>query len=250
MSPSMSLEAAFALLGLDAGATRDDARRAYRARARLLHPDRVEGTSKPEAERLMAQLNEAWQRVDADLRSRGTAPPPRRTAPSPAHEATDTAPRSPRPSPSDPHHRHQERARPAPREPGEQECAHCGWWPAGPIRLRWITGLVLAWSSTPVDATLCRLCADSTYADVQARTLARGWWGLLAPLAVVVAYVRNQAAVHEHQRLVPTPEYRSPDVRTPLEWPTPPRPLASRLAPVTATLAVATVTVIAVAALR
>lgn len=247
----MSLEAAFALLGLDAGATRDDARRAYRARARLLHPDRVEGTSKPEAERLMAQLNEAWQLVDADLRSRGTAPPLRHGTPPPAHETTDPAPGSPRSSSQqDSHHRRQERARSAPREPGEQECAQCGWWPAGSIRMRWITGLVLAWSSTPVHATLCRLCADSTYADVQARTLARGWWGLLAPLAVVVAYVRNLAAVHEHRRRVPTPEYRSPDVRTPLEWPTLPRPLASRVAPVTATLAVATLTVVAVAVLR
>lgn len=247
----MSLEAAFALLGLDAGATREDARRAFRARARLLHPDRVEGTSKPEAERLMAQLNEAWDLVDTDLRSRGTAPPIWRTAPPAAHGANDTAPTPRRSSPPpDPHHRPQERARPTRREPGEQECAHCGWWPAGPIRLRWITGLVLAWSSTPVDATLCRLCADATYADVQARTLARGWWGLLAPLAVVVAYVRNKAAVHDHRRLVPTPEYRSPDVTTPLEWPTLPRPLASRVAPVTATLAMVTVTVIAVAALR
>jgi len=59
-------------LGVGPGATSDDLRRAYRARARALHPDRAGGRSGAELEAdtaELARLNQAW-RVLSDPRER------------------------------------------------------------------------------------------------------------------------------------------------------------------------------------
>jgi hypothetical protein len=59
-------------LGVGPGATSDDLRQAYRARARALHPDRAGGRSGAELEAdsaELARLNEAW-RVLSDPRAR------------------------------------------------------------------------------------------------------------------------------------------------------------------------------------
>ncbi len=110
----------------------------------------------------------------------------------------------------------------------------CGWWPAAPLRLRWTAGLVLVWSVTTVSSTLCRRCGEATYAGVQARSLVRGWWGLIAPLANLVNLARNTAAIGAHRRL-PDPEYRSPEVSTPSLWPSVATPVTSRPGPLLAT---------------
>jgi len=72
----------YALLGVEPGASTEELRRAYRARASALHPDRSAGRSAAEIEAdtaELARLNEAWRvlsdpgrraRYDADLAAR------------------------------------------------------------------------------------------------------------------------------------------------------------------------------------
>jgi hypothetical protein len=57
---SMTAQAYYAVLGIEVGATREDAKRAYRFLARRYHPD-VNGL--PEANDMMQQINEAYERV-------------------------------------------------------------------------------------------------------------------------------------------------------------------------------------------
>ena len=67
----MELPLAYAVMGLDSAATLEEAKKGYRARAVLLHPDRVEGGLRGDAEAAMSQLNEAWEVVRAHLARRG-----------------------------------------------------------------------------------------------------------------------------------------------------------------------------------
>jgi len=246
MPRTLSTDAAFAVLGLEPTATLPEARRANRARARQVHPDRVEDSTRARAETQMAELNEAWHVVERHLRARDVAAsaraagggpepsnPMRASSPGAAAHPTPPPPSAkPRPAPQ-PRPR-PERPAPTPRAPGAQECTICGWWPAAPLRLRWTTGLIFVWSVTTVVQTLCRRCGDSVYADLQARSLVRGWWGLLAPVANLVNLARNAAAIGAHRRL-PEAEYRSPEVRTPSLWPSVATPVTSRPGPLLAT---------------
>lgn len=60
-NPTMSMEVAAALLGISVSASREEVEKAYRMRARLLHPDRFEANSSSysAAEESMKQLNMA-----------------------------------------------------------------------------------------------------------------------------------------------------------------------------------------------
>jgi DnaJ-class molecular chaperone len=58
------LEAAYALLGVDAGDDRDTVKQAYRLLARRYHPDQNQD---PAAHEHMQRLNDAYQRVLAAL---------------------------------------------------------------------------------------------------------------------------------------------------------------------------------------
>ena len=67
----------WAVLGLAAGASLDDARRAYLVRLQLVHPDRHQGEAAAvvaEAERATRELNAAWEAVQR-LCAVGGAPP-------------------------------------------------------------------------------------------------------------------------------------------------------------------------------
>ncbi len=91
----------YAILGLNPDASLDDIKRAYRARARQAHPDRVShqgDAAEDEATALMAGLNEAYavlsdpdQKREYDLElgafRSGAPPPPPRPSPAPAPEA-------------------------------------------------------------------------------------------------------------------------------------------------------------------
>jgi DnaJ like chaperone protein len=68
----------YAILGLDPGATYDEARAAWKKAVRECHPDRLAARGLPEeaigmAERRMMDLNRAWEEITAK-RSRAGAP--------------------------------------------------------------------------------------------------------------------------------------------------------------------------------
>jgi DnaJ-class molecular chaperone len=61
------------LLGIDPASTYEEASSAYRVRLQLRHPDRHQGSSRAvldEAERETRELNEAWDLVKVQIRSR------------------------------------------------------------------------------------------------------------------------------------------------------------------------------------
>jgi hypothetical protein len=166
----------------------------------LLHPDRL-GVDQPqllhEAERAMAQLNEAWAIVQRNHGSRDE-PAPAKAHTAPAQSAPPPPTRRPRPD----------------------ECAICACSPATRTRLSQVTGMLVGWRRSPIDMTLCRSCGLSLFRDVQARTLARGWWGVLAVIATTYYAIRNLCARAALLRL-PPPHQGPPDVVRPRGTPLP-----------------------------
>lgn len=70
MTQPMSLDEALALLGLNRTSSRLAAESAYRAHASVLDPDQIHGMTQEQADRLLAELDEAWVVVDAHLDQR------------------------------------------------------------------------------------------------------------------------------------------------------------------------------------
>jgi hypothetical protein len=167
----MDITTAYAVVGVERGTSISDAKTAFRSRSKLLHPDRADGSSLPEAERAMAQLTEAWAAVQRDIHGTGEAIA--------AHELY--------------------------RPPAEGECAFCGWAPAAPILLRRTVGLVILWRWHVAMYDACRVCARALYAEHQARSLLLGWWGIVAPVANLVNMFRNRLALATHRRNVSRP---------------------------------------------
>lgn len=216
----MGLTGAYAILGVQPTAGIDDAKRAYRARAQLMHPDRVTSGLRADAEHAMAQLNEAWRLVHTDL-ARRTA----RAAPD-----AEGFPRS---------RADGQTSKVSPRPPLVGECDLCGWTPARSISLGSITGAVIVWTRRRGELELCRLCADGFYTETQTDCLTRGWWGLIAPVANLYTLFANWTAIRDHRRQVPWWQSRDANVITPLRAPMPFIPLRRRPAPFLATLAAA-----------
>ena len=206
----MELPLAYAVMGLDSAATLEEAKKGYRARAVLLHPDRVEGGLRGDAEAAMSQLNEAWEVVRAHLEGGGVT-----AGVAPPEEAADAG-SSPR--------QHTRR----PRTPSAGECDMCGYAPARPLRQRRIVGAVIAWRSGAVTLDLCRTCGSAYFTETQAQCLLKGWWGLLAVYATVPVLVRNWVHAASHRRHLAEPSSRDPSVVTPLPEPVLARPLRKR----------------------
>lgn len=70
----MQLDEAFDVLGISPESTYLAAQRAYRARARTLHPDVVDESRRAEAAAAMARTNIAWARIRAELRPSALEP--------------------------------------------------------------------------------------------------------------------------------------------------------------------------------
>lgn len=175
----MEVGVAYALLGIADTATYEQARTAYRARAKLLHPDRAGADEAQAAADAMAQLTEAWDTVRTNIASGRHNDARNRT--------TGTTRTNKTQGPS----RHY-------RSPNATECVVCGRGPATPLTLRRTTGLIIFWRLTRYEFTTCRDCARSLYAEIQASSLVRGWWGIVAPIANIFNLARNRAALSQH----------------------------------------------------
>ncbi|SNR28684.1 DnaJ domain-containing protein [Haloechinothrix alba] len=152
------------ILGVGPHASLRQARQAYTRRAKMVHPDRYAHAAPParrEAQRAMAELNEAWRTIQL-------GPPARPRA---GHE--------PEHGPS--------RAEP----PRPRGCEICGHIPANRIDIRSLTGLLVIHRSERYAGVLCRGCGTALCRDVQAQTLTMGWWGVLAVFVNLAVLVNN-----------------------------------------------------------
>lgn len=172
----MTRAEAAAVLGISPTASEGEARKAYLSRARLLHPDRLAGVAAEEvkaATAAMAQLNDAY----AAFKKAG-APTESPTASGTSTDAFDRAS--------------------FPREPA---CSLCGYMPAAKVKFNSVAGLVLFWQWRTTEAYFCRRCGEAMYNEAQASTLLKGWWGIVAPVATIVAFVANAGRVFAVRRL-------------------------------------------------
>lgn len=195
----MNRTQAAAILGIEANAPVAEARKAYLARARLLHPDRFAGGTQDEirsATEAMSQLNAAWEVFE-----------------NPSTASSEDTPRS---APTND-------GLPIWRDP-RTACDICGWGPATDVTFNSVTGLILFWRWFTFRATLCHLCGVAMYNENQRSTLLKGWWGIIAPIATVIAFILNISRVGSIKRL-PLPQGRYPGAvtlsRAPLLFSTP-----------------------------
>lgn len=214
----MDMQGAYAVLGLSPTASLEEAKRAFRTRAQLMHPDRVTAGLRGEAESAMAQINEAWSMVRDHIERNGPGLPPGDIPRSRQGASASDAPR------------------PTSRMPYVGECDLCGWEPASPIKLRRVTGAVLWHSRAIAEPELCRLCADSFYTETQAQCLMKGWWGIFAPLVNLYSVTMNRLSVAAHRKTIAHVQSRDPMVATPLAHPMRVAPLRRRPAPIALTL--------------
>ena len=187
----MDFTQAAMMLGVKESATINEARKAYLARARLLHPDRVAGGSPEDiqaANHAMSQINQAWEVFQkgpsvATAQGAGSHEQPAQNFGFPVWHDASTA------------------------------CDICGWGPARPVSLNSVTGLIIFWRWFSFRATVCRDCGMSMYNETQRSTLLKGWWGVIAPAATVVAFLGNLARIGAIKKL-PKPQGRYPGAYT------------------------------------
>lgn len=192
----MNYNEAAILLGVEPGTPADAARKEYVARARILHPDRYAGAPAADiqaASNAMAQLNEAWE-----VYQKG---------PSAATSGTSRGYTStPNPEPDFPIYA------------GTDVCEMCGWGPARRVKFNSVQGVIIWWRWGTIDARLCRLCGIAAYNEAQRSSLTRGWWGIIAPIATLIAFFGNMSRVGTIKSL-PKPQGRSPHAITLLPIP-------------------------------
>lgn len=201
------------VLGVGPYATREQARAAYKRRAKILHPDQRATTSdaaRREAERAMAELNEAWRALRSD------------TVPTVSPDARPSRPRG---------------------------CEICGHSPAVWIDIRAVTALIILHSTDRYAATLCKNCGTAIWRDMQARTLTMGWWGIPALFVNLAVLVNNHSYGVALRELAP-PAARVAGSPAPMSQPMGlTKPVTARVLPWVATIAVvATIVLLVLAA--
>lgn len=123
-------------------------------------------------------------------------------------------------------------------------CELCGWCPARGVTYYSVTGVIIWWRWSRIHMRLCRDCSRAAFHESQARTMARGWWGLLAPLASLAALFLNLVS-YRQTRSLPAPTGRDSDQHSPLPLPLAASPVWVRPLPLIAT-AIAVAIVVAV----
>jgi hypothetical protein len=59
-------------------------------------------------------------------------------------------------------------------------CMVCGRGPTVEVKLRSVTGMILAFRTQTVTGRFCRQCGESVFRDRMNRTLLTGWWGIVS----------------------------------------------------------------------
>ena len=91
-------------------------------------------------------------------------------------------------------------------ETTERACEMCGRQPAQTFTFMANAGFLLYRREYRFEGTLCRVCAEGTYRDYQARNLARGPWGILSILATAMYLAANWGTLTSSQLASPTPQ--------------------------------------------
>lgn len=178
----MNRNEAAAILGVGTDASESEARKAYLARARLLHPDRFAGAPAVDiaaATAAMAQLNAAMDEFRGTASSGGFNDEPPSPPPPPSGSSSDPHAGDGAGGWSDP----------------STACQICGWGPATEAKFNTVTGLILLWRWGTLEGRFCRYCGEAAYNEAQGSTLLKGWWGVIAPLATVVAFLGNLSRI-------------------------------------------------------
>ncbi len=100
----------------------------------------------------------------------------------------------------------------------ENACDMCGWGPAQPVKYNSVAGNILWWRWFTFEAVLCRSCSRAMFHENQASTMAKGWWGLIAPLATLAALIGNLYS-YQGTRSLHDPEGKSRKKYVPLLYP-------------------------------
>lgn len=207
---------AAALLGVEVDSSATEAKKAYTSRARLLHPDRFADASASDlaaATSAMAQLNEAYEVFQAGhAANSGSSSDETFIVSCPSCDKRNRVPLSARGANcancGEPLFRSGEEEQPEehdselPSWPDPSTaCDLCGWGPAAPVTYRSVTGIIIWWRWSTFEAVVCSECNRAMFHESQARTLARGWWGIIAPFAAIIALVMNWVARSGSRRL-------------------------------------------------
>lgn len=214
------------ILGIGSHATREEARAAYKRRAKILHPDMHSHGSQADlraAERAMAELNAALHALRFGAATR--------TSDAQATNRVWTG------------DRYVDVPRDRPQRPRARGCEICGHTPAIWIDIRALNGLIILHRTDRYAATLCRNCGTAIWRDVQAQTLTLGWWGIPALFANLAVLVNNRGYGAALRELDP-PHTRAAGSPAPMSEPMAlTKPVAARVLP---WLATATVVIIIV----
>lgn len=184
---------AAAVLGVSSDATPTQIKKAFLARARLLHPDRLgHGAAAAEvkaANEAMAQLNVANSLMqEPAATSQAGYAKPREEAPPDNYGFPVWSNRN-------------------------SSCDMCGWGPAKNVQFYAVTGLIIFLRWHTFYSKLCRSCALSVYNQAQGATLLKGWWGIFSYFATIVAFILNATKIIGVKSMQP-PQGRYPGAYT------------------------------------
>ncbi len=174
----------FSVIGIAPEATPEQITTAWKAAARLTHPDMFPEATAEQRKYLndrMAALNAAYHTL-SDPAGLARA---RRLRQAASHNEADLRPENAATPEGRAGSRHpQPPARPA----ATDGCELCGSVPSARMSFKQVTGMLFSDRIRTVQARLCRDCAQGIGREMQSRTLVTGWWGL-------VAFFRNLAAI-------------------------------------------------------
>jgi hypothetical protein len=76
-------------------------------------------------------------------------------------------------------------------DPSQPRCGMCGAVPAKKVAFQGFAGLIFALSIRWYRGYACKTCGTAVSRDLDARTMAFGWWVVYGPLVVVIGLLAN-----------------------------------------------------------